>query len=116
VRCHLSGGCGHVASRLVELGTRLLYGSDVGNQGIPFGIDVSELRLLRDAGLRPEAVLAAATSRAGEQIGLSPLGTLAEGAPADVIAVPGDARALRDDLGSPLVVLSGGRIVVDPEG
>jgi hypothetical protein len=38
-----------------------------------------------------------------------------EGAPADVIAVRGDARALRDDLASPLVVVSGGQVVVAPE-
>ena len=109
------GGCAYVAARLVELGGRLLYGTDAGNTGIPFGIDVEELRLLRHAGMTPTEVLASATSRAGEQIGLAPLGRLVEDAPADVIAVRGDARALRDDLASPLVVVSGGRIVVAPE-
>jgi imidazolonepropionase-like amidohydrolase len=108
------GFCGSAldnARRFVALGGTLLYGSDVGNAGVPPGIVVAELRLMRQAGLTPEQVLAAATSRPGEQIGLAPLGTLAEGAPADVIAVRGDARALRDDLARPLVVVAGGRIV-----
>lgn len=107
------GGCAYVASRFVELGGTLLYGSDVGNPGIPLGIDVEELRLLEQAGLTPEDVLRAATSRAGEQIGLSPLGTLEEGAPADVIAVRGDARDFRNDLAAPLLVISRGRVAVD---
>ena len=99
------------ARRFVALGGSLLYGTDVGNPGIPLGIDVAELRLLQDAGLSPAEVLAAATSRAGEQLGLEPLGTLADGAPADVIAVPGDAGRLDDDVAVPLLVIAGGRIV-----
>lgn len=99
------------AKRFAELGGTLLYGSDYGVPGIPVGIDVTELRLLRDAGLSAEDALAAATSRAGKQLGLEPLGTLAPGAPADVIAVRGDARAVRDDLARPLLVVFDGRIV-----
>ena len=59
-------------------------------------------------------MLASGTSEAGAELGLAPLGTLAEGAPADVIAVRGDALALRDDLAEPLVVMTGGRLVVAP--
>ncbi|MBD0328481.1 MAG: amidohydrolase family protein [Thermoleophilia bacterium] len=103
------------AARFVELGGTLLYGSDVPNVRVT-GIDAEELRLLREAGLTPEAVLSAGTSRAGEQVGLDPLGTLTAGAPADVIAVRGDARALRDDLARPLLVVAGGRIVRAPRG
>ena len=109
-------GCGDIAEdarRFVRLGGELLYGSDVGNPGIPFGIDVKELRLLREAGLSPEEVRAAGTSRAGKQLGLTPLGMLVEGAPADVIAARGDARELRDDLGKPLLVVAGGKVVHD---
>jgi imidazolonepropionase-like amidohydrolase len=87
---------------------------DLGVAGIPFGIDVKELRLMRRAGLSAEDVLAAATSRAGEHIGLAPLGTLAEGAPADVIGVAGDARRLGDDLARPLLVVRAGRLVAGP--
>ena len=103
------------ARRFVEAGGTLLYGSDIGNPGVPFGIDVTELRMLRRAGLSPDEVLAAATSRAGEQIGLDPLGTIAEGAPADVIAISGDARSLPDSFAQPALVLRAGRFVVDPD-
>jgi len=108
----VAGGCLGVAQTFVRLGGTLLYGTDVGNRGIPRGIDVTELRLLRDAGLSPAQVLAAATSRAGLELHLGPLGTLAAGAPADVIAVRGDARRLPAGLASPLLVLSGDRVVV----
>jgi imidazolonepropionase-like amidohydrolase len=106
------GGCLYAARRFVELGGTLLYGSDVGNNGIPFGIDVDELRLMEAAGLSPEMVLAAATAGAGEQLGLAPLGRLVANAPADLIAVAGDARKLRDSLARPLLVVSGGRLIV----
>ena len=108
------GGCQAVALRLVALGGELLYGSDVGNRGIPLGIDVAELRLLEEAGLTPVEVLAAATSRAGAELGLAPLGTLAAGAPADVVVVRGDARRLGSALASPLLVVAGGRVVAGP--
>ena len=64
-------------------------------------------------GLTPTETLAAATSQAAREAGLAPLGTLAPNAPADVIAVRGDARKLRNDLARPLLVVSGGRVVVD---
>ena len=110
------GGCHEVAARFVKLGGRLLYGTDVGNIGIPSGIDVTELRLMMDVGLTRTQVLATATSQAATEAGLAPLGRLTPGAPADVIAVRGDARKLHGDLARPLVVVSGGRIVVDRVG
>jgi imidazolonepropionase-like amidohydrolase len=108
------GGCVHVASQIVKLGGTLLYGSDVGNRGIPNGIDTTELRLMRSAGLTPVQVLAAATSRAGAELGLAKLGTLAPHAPADLIAVRGDARKLNPSMAKPLLVISGGRVRVGP--
>lgn len=104
------------ARRFAAAGGELFYGSDAGNPGIPFGIDVTELRMLRRAGLAPAEVLAAATARAGQHLGLAPLGTLAEGAPADVIGVPGNALRLGDDLAVPVMVIRAGRIVVVPRG
>ncbi len=101
------------AARFVALGGTLLYGSDMPNVRV-LGIDVRELRLLRRAGLAPEDVLAAGTSRAGKQVGLEPRGTLTEGVRADVLAVRGDTRELRDDLARPLVVVAGGRIARAP--
>ena len=109
------GGCPDVASRIVGLGGTLLYGTDVGNPGIPSGIDPTELRLMEDAGLTPLQVLAAATSGAGAELGLAPLGTLAPHAPADVIAVRGDARKLDPSMATPLLVISSGRVRVGPQ-
>ena len=103
-------GCTGVAQEIERAGGRLLYGTDLGNRGIPYGIDVEELRLLRTAGLTPTQVLAAATSAAGEDLGLAPLGTLTSGAPADVIAVRGDARRLALSLAHPLLAVSEGDI------
>jgi imidazolonepropionase-like amidohydrolase len=104
------GGCEGVARRYHELGGGLLYGTDRGNRGIPVGIDVEELRLLEGVGLTPTEVLAAATSEAGRDLGLAPLGSLVSGAPADAIVVRGDARRLHDDLARPLVVVAAGTV------
>jgi imidazolonepropionase-like amidohydrolase len=103
------------AREFVRAGGNLLYGSDLGNPGIPFGIDVNELRLMMRAGLSLEEVLASATSLAGERLGLEPLGSISVGATADVIAVSGD---LRDDLQlleDPVFVMAGGKAVVSSE-
>jgi imidazolonepropionase-like amidohydrolase len=104
------------ARRFAAAGGELLYGSDAPVLGIPFGIDVTELRMLRRAGLTPAEVLAAATSQAGQQLGLVPLGTLTDGAPADVIGVTGDALRLHDDLVQPVLVVRAGQIVLGPRG
>jgi imidazolonepropionase-like amidohydrolase len=69
---------------------------------------------MREAGLTPLEVLAAATSEAGKELGLAPLGRLVADAPADVIAVRGDARGLRDDFAAPLLVVAGGRVIAEP--
>jgi imidazolonepropionase-like amidohydrolase len=45
----VNSGCLGVAQSFVRRGGNLLYGTDVGNRGIPFGIDVTELRLLQSA-------------------------------------------------------------------
>jgi imidazolonepropionase-like amidohydrolase len=114
----VTGACGDpvaAASEFVAAGGRLLYGSDMGVQGIPDGIDVEELRLLRRAGLSPAEVLAAATSLGGEQLGLAPLGRLTADAPADVIAIAGDARRLPRSFELPLLVVRAGGLVVDPD-
>jgi imidazolonepropionase-like amidohydrolase len=107
------GGCLEVARKLVVGGDLPLYGTDVGNPGIPPGIDVRELQLMRAAGMTPTQVLAAATSRAGAELGRSPLGSLVAGAPADAVAVRGDARVLGNE-STRLLVLSRGNVIVAP--
>jgi len=75
-------------------GGRVLYGTDLGNQGPPPGVDVVELALLVEAGLSPAGAVAAATSRAAEHLGLRGIGRVAPGWAADLLVVDGDP--LRD--------------------
>lgn len=101
------------ARRFLRAGGELLYGSDAGNPGIPFGIDIAELELMMQAGLSLEEVLTAATSRAGEQLGIPGLGSMSTGAPADLIAVRGDLRTDLHALEDPLLVMADGEVVID---
>ncbi|MET7464443.1 amidohydrolase family protein [Nonomuraea sp. NPDC005501] len=81
------------------------------------GIDAFELQLMQHVGrgtVSAAEVLSAATARAGEHLGLAPLGRLVAGAPADLIAVEGDPLERFKLLEYPVLVMSGGRLVVDP--
>jgi imidazolonepropionase-like amidohydrolase len=81
----------------VARGGRVVYGTDLGNQGPPPGVDVAELRLLVEAGLSPGQALAAATSVAATHLGLDDAGRIAPGARADLLLVDGDPMS---DLGA----------------
>jgi imidazolonepropionase-like amidohydrolase len=107
------------AQQLIEAGVRPLYGTDLAHPEIPWGIDTQELAFMLQiahGGLTPMDVLAAGTSRAGEQAGLAPLGQLVEGAPADIIGVRGDPLKQLKVLEYPDVVVSGGVVVVAADG
>jgi imidazolonepropionase-like amidohydrolase len=113
---HCTGVAGN-ASRLVQAGVRLLYGTDLAHPDVPWGIDAQELQLMLHAGhgaLTPLEVLSAATARAGEQLGLAPLGRLVEGAPADLIGVFGNPLEQLKLLEYPDLVVSGGTTIVEP--
>jgi hypothetical protein len=102
------------ARRLAKAGVPLLYGAEIAHLDIPWGIDAQELHLMqRVAGLSEVEALRAATSEAGKELGMSPLGVLSPGAPADLIAVKGDPRNNLKILEYPELVMSGGRIVID---
>jgi imidazolonepropionase-like amidohydrolase len=79
--------------RFVARGGRVVYGTDLGNQGPPPGVDTEELRLLVEAGLTPGQALAAATAGAADHLGLAGAGRVAPGAPADLLVVEGDPLA-----------------------
>lgn len=108
-----SGVAGN-ASTWTALGGELLYGAEIAHPDIPWGIDAQELiYMMQTAKMDLTDLLRAATSKAGRQLDLPLLGTLQQGAPADIIAVRGDlARSLKI-LEHPDLVISGGKIVVN---
>jgi imidazolonepropionase-like amidohydrolase len=94
--------------RLRDLGARVAYGTDLGNEGTAPGIDGEELALLAGAGIDP---ISAATREAAELLGEADLGHLRPGAEASFVGVP--REALRDPrlLARPkLVVIAGKRL------
>lgn len=102
------------ARRLGELGADILYGAELAHPDIPWGIDSQELKLLMQiTGKTAIQTLQAATSKAGRQLGLAPLGRLVENAPADLIAVKGNVLQQLKSLEYPQLVISGGKIVVN---
>jgi imidazolonepropionase-like amidohydrolase len=79
--------------RFVGRGGRVVYGTDLGNQGPPPAVDTEELRLLVEAGLHPGQALAAATSTAASHLGQAGRGRVAPAATADLLLVDGDPLA-----------------------
>jgi imidazolonepropionase-like amidohydrolase len=77
----------------VAAGGTVVYGTDLGNQGPPPGVDTAELRLLAEAGLSPGQVVTAATAGAADHLGLADLGRVTAGARADLLVVDGDPLA-----------------------
>jgi imidazolonepropionase-like amidohydrolase len=71
-------------------GARIVYGTDLGNEGTAPGIDARELALLARAGLSPAEVIDAATESAAALLGLGRLGRLAPGSAASLLALPED--------------------------
>jgi imidazolonepropionase-like amidohydrolase len=96
--------------RFVARGGRVVYGTDLGNQGPPPAVDTAELALLVEAGLTPGQALAAATSVAAAHLGLAGTGRIAPGMRADLLLVEGDPL---DDLAAlerVLLVTRDGRV------
>lgn len=105
------------AKKLANLGVRFLYGAEIAHPDIPWGIDSQELLMMTNfAGMSPLQAMKAATSDAGEELGLAPLGSLIPGAPADIIATRGNAMKSMKVLEYPALVVSGGKVVVNEFG
>ncbi|MBI4800531.1 MAG: amidohydrolase family protein [Desulfarculus sp.] len=84
------------ALRLAEgLGVDLVLGSDAGSYGLEHGVALfEEMACWLEAGVRPQTVFAAATSRAARLLGLAgQVGSLEKGAVAWLLGVPGDPQA-----------------------
>ena len=107
-------GATHNAHLLAKLGAHLLYGAEIAHSDIPWGIDAQELILIKQA-TQMEAVdiLKIATSKSGQYLQLTLLGSLQAGAPADIIAVKGNPLDNFKLLEYPDFVMSGGYIVVN---
>ncbi|HEX2058272.1 MAG TPA: amidohydrolase family protein [Actinomycetota bacterium] len=72
-------------------GGRIVYGTDLGNEGPRPGIDPSEVRAMAAAGYSTVEIVRAATVDAAHHLRLPSKGALAPGLDADVIAAPVDA-------------------------
>lgn len=108
------------AAGLGMKGAKVVYGSEVAHDDVPWGINGQELRYMLET-MSGEAiefadvvnVIKAATSAAAEDLGIPGLGTLTPDAPADIIAVRGNPFEKFKILEYPDLVLSGGRAVVN---
>ncbi len=108
------------AAALLGAGARLFYATDMGHPDIPHGIDAQEIHMEIQAELRngmsfPDALtqaLASATGKAGDYLGLAPLGRIVKGAPADLIVIGSDVRANFKELEYPRLVVKDGRVVI----
>lgn len=105
---------------LASKGAKFIYGSEIAHDNVPWGINGEEMHMMLHLGSGDSIdfsdvvnVFKAATSQAGEHLGLAPLGTLAPGAPADIIAVRGNPFQRFKILEYPDLVMSGGRIIVN---
>lgn len=93
-------------------GGKVVYGTDLGNGGRP-GIDLTELRLMQEAGMSPQEILDSATVDAAELLGLPDRGRLEAGAVADLIVVKGDPFQDWDALAEPVLVVREGVVVLN---
>ena len=107
-------GVAQNAKTFGALGAELLYGAEIAHPDIPWGIDVQELMyMMQMTGMQTIDVLRAATSKSGAYLGIPQLGTLAQGAPADMIAIKGNPLHSLKALEYPGLVISGGKVVVN---
>ena len=105
---------------LASKGAKFIYGSEVAHDNVPWGINGEEMHMMLHLTSGDSIdftdvvnVFKAVTSKAGEHLGLAPLGTLTPGAPADIIAVKGNPFERFKILEYPDLVMSGGKIIVN---
>lgn len=97
----------------LEAGGEAIYGTDMGNQGPPPGIDPEEVSLMVSSGMAREAALAAATQKAALHLGLDGRGSIGPGMKADAVLVAGDPLVEPRVLAKPLMVLKAGQVIFD---
>jgi len=90
--------------RLRAAGTRVLYGTDLGNSRAA-GIDPKEVELMQAAGMDGVAILASATSIPAQVWGFAELGSIAVGKRALLLVLTADPRVDPLTLGASIEVL-----------
>lgn len=105
---------------LASKGAKFIYGSEIGHDNVPWGINGEELHMILHLTSGESIdfsdvinVLKTATSKAGERLGVPGLGTLTPGAPADLLAVRGNSFERFKIMEYPDLVISGGRTIVN---
>lgn len=82
--------------RFIEAGGRVVYGTDLGNDGPRPGIDPLEVTAMAEAGMSSLDIIRSATVTSAAWLGLADRGYLAAGMRADLVVVP--LEALHDPL------------------
>ncbi len=97
--------------RAVAAGVKVAFGTD--SAVTPHGRNLEEMPLMEAAGMAPEQVLASATSRAAELLGVDEdRGTIAPGKRADLVVVSGDPLDLKSYADRIAAVYLDGTLVV----
>lgn len=100
--------------KMLELGVKMVAGSDCGWGYYPFGQLAYELECLVLAGMSPLQAICAATGDASKALGISDkVGTLEPGKEADLLLVDGDPATKILDLMNVRAVFKGGLQVLD---
>jgi imidazolonepropionase-like amidohydrolase len=100
-----------LAKLLFEAGAKLYLGTDVAQPFVLPGLSLQEeMRLFADAGIGVEQVWKLATREAGERLGVSGLGCIETGAPADILLFRGDPTVTLDNLASLEAVITAGKL------
>lgn len=73
-----------------KAGGRIVYGTDLGNEGPRPGIDPTEVKRMTQAGMSGLDIILSATVVSAEWLGLDGVGVIEVGAVADLVAVNGD--------------------------
>lgn len=104
-----------VFKRMLELGVKMVAGTDAGTRRSTLDRLPGELELyVEQLGLTPVAAIATATGGAADALGLSAeLGTIQPGRQADLTVVPGDPSVDISVLKRTRAVIQGGRLVAE---
>jgi imidazolonepropionase-like amidohydrolase len=100
-----------LAKKLFDAGAQLFLGTDVAQPFVVPGASLQEeMALFAGAGIGLEQVWKLATHDAGERLGVSGLGRLEAGAPADILLFRRDPTQALDHLSSLEAVVANGRL------